>query len=345
MRDGRRAARLLERRVPGRASSAAPTARARPPPCSRRCFASCGPRVGLFTSPHLVRYNERVQIDGVPVSDARAGARVRAHRGGARRRHADLLRIQHARGAGSCSARRAVEAMVLEVGLGGGSMRPTSSMPTWRCCARSASIIATGSATRSSRSARRRPGIFRRGQQVVLGSADMPAERVAAAARARLRRLDRRARFQLAHRGRRTRRRSSGTTAPQRCTLRGAAAAGAARGDSIPQRRHGAHGAAAARGDGGLRARSGGTGAARAAARRVAFRSCPATSSGFWMWLITSRRRAVLAAALAARPMRGPDHRRRGHAGGQGCGGDRAGTRCADRSLAARRHRAMSRAA
>ena len=28
---------------------------------------ACGRRVGLFTSPHLMRYNERVQIDGVAV--------------------------------------------------------------------------------------------------------------------------------------------------------------------------------------------------------------------------------------------------------------------------------------
>jgi dihydrofolate synthase/folylpolyglutamate synthase len=40
-------------------------------------------RVGLFTSPHLVRYNERVQLDGVPVEDAallRAFERIEAAR-------------------------------------------------------------------------------------------------------------------------------------------------------------------------------------------------------------------------------------------------------------------------
>src|SRR5258705_12066958 len=32
---------------------------------------AAGYKVGLYTSPHLLRYNERVRLDGVPVSDAR----------------------------------------------------------------------------------------------------------------------------------------------------------------------------------------------------------------------------------------------------------------------------------
>src|SRR5690625_323141 len=30
---------------------------------------AAGLRVGLFTSPHLVRYNERIVVDGQPISD------------------------------------------------------------------------------------------------------------------------------------------------------------------------------------------------------------------------------------------------------------------------------------
>ena len=30
---------------------------------------ACGLRTGLFTSPHLFRFNERIQIDGVEISD------------------------------------------------------------------------------------------------------------------------------------------------------------------------------------------------------------------------------------------------------------------------------------
>ena len=32
---------------------------------------AAGYKVGLYTSPHLLRYNERVRLDGVPVADAR----------------------------------------------------------------------------------------------------------------------------------------------------------------------------------------------------------------------------------------------------------------------------------
>ena len=35
-----------------------------------------GYRVGLFTSPHLVRVNERIQVDGAPISDAELAARM-----------------------------------------------------------------------------------------------------------------------------------------------------------------------------------------------------------------------------------------------------------------------------
>ena len=31
---------------------------------------AAGYRVGLYTSPHLLRYNERVRIDGVPLGDS-----------------------------------------------------------------------------------------------------------------------------------------------------------------------------------------------------------------------------------------------------------------------------------
>ncbi|MGV2480598.1 UNVERIFIED_CONTAM: bifunctional folylpolyglutamate synthase/dihydrofolate synthase, partial [Salmonella enterica subsp. enterica serovar Weltevreden] len=33
-------------------------------------FREAGYRTGLYTSPHLLRYNERVAIDGEPVDDA-----------------------------------------------------------------------------------------------------------------------------------------------------------------------------------------------------------------------------------------------------------------------------------
>ena len=32
---------------------------------------TCGYKTGLYTSPHLVRFNERISIDGRPITDAR----------------------------------------------------------------------------------------------------------------------------------------------------------------------------------------------------------------------------------------------------------------------------------
>jgi dihydrofolate synthase/folylpolyglutamate synthase len=41
-----------------------------------RCLVAQGYRVGLYTSPHLVRINERIQINGEDISDRRLGERV-----------------------------------------------------------------------------------------------------------------------------------------------------------------------------------------------------------------------------------------------------------------------------
>ena len=52
--------------------------------CSTIVSGPPGGNPGLFTSPHLVRYNERIRIDDRPVPDAdlvRAFERVEAARG------------------------------------------------------------------------------------------------------------------------------------------------------------------------------------------------------------------------------------------------------------------------
>jgi dihydrofolate synthase/folylpolyglutamate synthase len=77
-----------------------------------------GYRVGTYTSPHILRYNERIRIDGLPVEDARI---VEA-----------FARVDQARGETSLSffefgtlaaldifAREPLDVRVLEVGLGG----------------------------------------------------------------------------------------------------------------------------------------------------------------------------------------------------------------------------------
>jgi dihydrofolate synthase/folylpolyglutamate synthase len=86
---------------------------------------AAGHRVGLFTSPHLVRFNERIAVDGVPVDDAALAARIEAlrlacpwHDSGREDERltyfefATLLALQE-------FAHREVTVAVVEVGLGG----------------------------------------------------------------------------------------------------------------------------------------------------------------------------------------------------------------------------------
>lgn len=79
---------------------------------------ACGQRVGLFTSPHLIRYSERVQIDGREVAEATllaAFERIEAVRG-----TTTLTFFEYNTLAALDAFRHAdVSVMVLEVGLGG----------------------------------------------------------------------------------------------------------------------------------------------------------------------------------------------------------------------------------
>jgi dihydrofolate synthase/folylpolyglutamate synthase len=84
-----------------------------------------GHRVGLYTSPHLVRFNERIQVDGVSISDAALAARIETireacpwHEGGGDEdrltyfEFATLVGLLHL-------AEERVSVAVVEVGLGG----------------------------------------------------------------------------------------------------------------------------------------------------------------------------------------------------------------------------------
>ncbi|HJV93155.1 MAG TPA: bifunctional tetrahydrofolate synthase/dihydrofolate synthase, partial [Azonexus sp.] len=83
--------------------------------------AHAGYKVGCYTSPHLLAYNERVRLDGRPVDDAAlcaAFARVEA----ARQRAGDVALTYFEFGtlaAWEVFAAAGVEAAILEVGLGG----------------------------------------------------------------------------------------------------------------------------------------------------------------------------------------------------------------------------------
>jgi dihydrofolate synthase/folylpolyglutamate synthase len=137
-------------------------------------LAACGQRVGLFTSPHLVRYNERVRLDGVPIDDAallQAFDSIEAARGPVTLtffEYNTLAALAIFRDAG-------VSSMVLEVGLGG-RLDATNIID-----ADVAVLCSVGMDHREwlgdtlEQIGAEKAGIFRHGQPVVLGNSDMPA--------------------------------------------------------------------------------------------------------------------------------------------------------------------------
>jgi dihydrofolate synthase / folylpolyglutamate synthase len=79
---------------------------------------AAGHKVGAYVSPHLLRYNERVRVDGEDVSDAEfceSFARIDAARGDLRVTYFEFGTLA----AIDILTRRGVSAAVLEVGLGG----------------------------------------------------------------------------------------------------------------------------------------------------------------------------------------------------------------------------------
>lgn len=135
---------------------------------------AAGRSVGLFTSPHFLRYNERIRIDGVEAEDAAIVAAFE--------------RIEAARGATSLTffeyntlaalllfAERAVELALLEVGLGG-RLDATNLVD-----ADVSVVCSIGFDHREwlgetlEEIGGEKAGIFRSGRPAVLGTARMPA--------------------------------------------------------------------------------------------------------------------------------------------------------------------------
>ena len=172
---------LLEHRVPvatiagtnGKGSTATTLA---------HLLRACGQKVGLFTSPHLVRYHERIQIDGAAVADAElveAFEQIESQRAGI-----TLTFFEYNALAALLLFRRAqVGAMVLEVGLGG-RLDATNIVD-----ADVAVLCSVGFDHREylcdtlEKIGAEKAGIFRRGQKVVLSTIEMPTS-VGDAARA-----------------------------------------------------------------------------------------------------------------------------------------------------------------
>ena len=144
-------------------------------------FSALGMRTGAFTSPHLLRYNERIRIDAAEASDAEliaAFERIEAARATTTLTFFEFNTLA----ALITFAARNVEAAVLEVGLGG-RLDATNLID--------ADVAVLASVGMDHRDylgddlesiGREKAGIFRTGRPAVLGSSDMPASVFAAIA-------------------------------------------------------------------------------------------------------------------------------------------------------------------
>jgi dihydrofolate synthase/folylpolyglutamate synthase len=151
---------------------------------------AAGHHVGLYTSPHLTRYQERIRIDGREIDEApllAAFERVEAARG-----EVTLTFFEYATLAALVAfAARDPDFLVLEVGLGGrldavnavdADVAVVVSIGLDHCEYLGTTLEAIGA---------EKAGIFRAGRPAVFGSRTMPASIAATAARvgARLERL------------------------------------------------------------------------------------------------------------------------------------------------------------
>lgn len=135
---------------------------------------AAGYRAGTFTSPHLIRYNERIVIDGREVSDASLVAafeRIDAARG------ADTLTFFEFNAIAALLVFDAadLDAIVLEVGLGGrldsvnavdADVAIVTSIALDHCDWLGSDVDSIG---------REKAGVFRAGKPAILGSRNMPA--------------------------------------------------------------------------------------------------------------------------------------------------------------------------
>jgi len=135
---------------------------------------TAGLRVGRFTSPHLVRYNERICIDGVEADDASLVAsfeRIEAARGSTTLTFFEYNTLA----ALDLFARAPVDVAVLEVGLGG-RLDATNIVDAdvgVVCSIGLDHVDWLGDSLEQI--GREKAGIFRPGRPAVLGSAQMPA--------------------------------------------------------------------------------------------------------------------------------------------------------------------------
>lgn len=145
-----------------------------------RILSAAGYRVGTFTSPHLIRYNERIVIDGREISDASLVAafeRIDAARGD------DTLTFFEFNTLAALLVfdTAGLDAIVLEVGLGGrldsvnavdADVAVVTSIALDHCDWLGPDVETIG---------REKAGIFRSGKPAIFGSREMPASIAAVA--------------------------------------------------------------------------------------------------------------------------------------------------------------------
>lgn len=150
-----------------------------------RALRLAGHRVGLYTSPHLVRFQERIQVDGLPIDDEALTLRIEEvrracpwhERGEENDRltyfeFATLIGLLHL-------ARERVGAAVVEVGLGGRFDATSVVTPRVAAVARIGLDHMQFLGDRVDAIAREKAGIFKRGVPAVVAHAQ-PAEAMAA---------------------------------------------------------------------------------------------------------------------------------------------------------------------
>lgn len=161
---------------------------------------AAGYRTGLYTTPHLRRYNERIRLDGLEASDAGivgAFERIEGARGDVSLTYFEFGTLA----ALDLFARARVDAAVLEVGLGG-------RLDAVNVVDADVAVVTTVDLDHMEwlgpdreTVGREKAGIFRAGRPAVYGDVDPPQslERRARVLGARLQRLEREYRFEAGH--------------------------------------------------------------------------------------------------------------------------------------------------
>jgi dihydrofolate synthase/folylpolyglutamate synthase len=138
-----------------------------------------GHRVGLYTSPHLVRFHERIQVDGRAISDEVLAARIEEVRRACPWHERDdddrLTYFEFATLIGLLHlARERVDAAVVEVGLGGRWDATNAVSPRVTAVSRIGLDHMQFLGDRVDAIAREKAGIFKRGVPAVVARAQPP---------------------------------------------------------------------------------------------------------------------------------------------------------------------------